>query len=142
MGYCELADLQKYMDQQSVVDLADDDGDGVSDDGVIDEVIAAASAEIDGYISSQYSTPLTTVPAIVRRIAAKLSINELYLRRTEVRIPDKWDKEIDDVRKMLGKISTGTLQLGTSAPQATGDLCEAGRAETESTFNDTSLAGF
>jgi len=142
MGYCELNDLERYLDQDAVAQLADGDEDGTGDATIIYEAIESASAEIDAYISTQYSTPLTTVPVIVRRLAAKLAAHFLYLRRTEVSIPEKWNIEIREVRRMLESISRGEMQLGTSAPQQTGDLCACAKEEEDAAFNATVMGSF
>ncbi|HPL75679.1 MAG TPA: DUF1320 domain-containing protein [Candidatus Sumerlaeota bacterium] len=142
MPYCELSDIEVYLDADAVTALADDDGDGTADATVIAEAIASADAEVDAYISSQYSTPLTTVPVIVRRLAAKLAAHFLYLRRTEANIPEKWNIEIREVRRMLERIGRGEMQLGTSAAHQSGDLCATAKAEDDATFNATVMGGF
>lgn len=142
MPYCELSDIEVYLDADAVTALADDDGDGTADATVIAEAIASADAEVDAYVSSQYSTPLTTVPVIVRRLAAKLAAHFLYLRRTEASIPDKWNIEIREVRRMLESIARGEMQLGRAALHQAGDMCEAWKNEDDATFNATVMGGF
>jgi len=142
MGYCDQTDIEKYLDDQALLDLADDDGDGTPDTGVIEEAIESAGAEIDAYLSTQYSTPLLTVPAIVRRLAAKLAAHFLFMRRTEVEVSGKWENEIKETRRMLEKLSRGEMQLGTGAPQQSGDLSEAARSEDEATFSRERMSGY
>jgi phage gp36-like protein len=143
MAYCTGTDIAKYLDSAAVIALSDDDADGVADTTVINEAIAAADAEIDGYLGSHYSTPISSVPAIVRRISAKLAIYNIYLRRPEAEMPVKWEAEIKDVRRMLDLIARGTMQLGTPASAGeTGDVVETARTVDEATMTMENLSGF
>jgi len=143
MAYSVAADIAKYLDSAAVIALADDDADGVADTTVLTEAIAAADAEIDGYLGSHYSTPLSSVPVIIRRMSAKLAIYNLYLRRPEAEMPGKWEAEVKDVRRMLDLIARGTMQLGLAASGGeTGDAVETARTVDEATLTIENLTGF
>jgi phage gp36-like protein len=113
MAYCTLADIEKYLDPDQVIDLSDDDNDDIPDTVVIDEAIAAGDADIDVYLSNRYTTPfIPPIPIIIRKLSARLAIHYLFLRRKEAVIPDKWDKDYDNLLDLLREIAKGDITLG------------------------------
>lgn len=53
--YITQADLEASLPPQTLVQLTDDDGDGVADASVIGYIIEDAEAEVEGFLIGQYS---------------------------------------------------------------------------------------
>ncbi|MBV6343462.1 DUF1320 domain-containing protein, partial [Candidatus Magnetobacterium casense] len=64
MPYSTLADIKKLIPEDSVIQLTDDEGLGVTNQTRIDEAIAGADGEIDSYCGSRYTVPFSPVPDI------------------------------------------------------------------------------
>lgn len=144
MAYSTLADLKKYLDPQQTIELSDDDKDGSADTEVIDEVIAAADADIDMYLSNRYTTPFSTpVPQVVKKLSAKMAIYYLWLRRKEAEVPEKWATEYTNMLELLREIARGEITLGDVASGSVkGDTISTGREASEATFTFENLKNF
>lgn len=114
MAYCTLDDIKKYLDEESVIALSDDDKDGVPDAAVIDEVIAGADADIDMYLAGKYVIPLSPVVPVIVKISAKFAIHYLFLRRNEAEMPEKWDKDYDQTLALLESIARCDIKIGSA----------------------------
>ena len=118
--YCTQDDLLGRMQPEVLVELADDDGDGVADVTIVEAVIESASALIDGYCQSRYPVPISPVPDVVTRICVDLAIYDLHVRRGLD--PDSADGAIAQNRKdaigFLRDVSRGVAALptGTTEP--------------------------
>ena len=108
---------QDYIDRFGIaelVQLVDRDQDDVEDPGVLDQAIADAGAEIDGYLSARYALPLATTPAVLVRICCDITRYRLYDNRAteEVRV------RYTDAVRYLTSIAGGVVQLGLATPAA------------------------
>jgi phage gp36-like protein len=116
--YATRADLEKHLAPEELIQLTDDDRDGAADAGVIEQALADAQAEIDGYVATRYQLPLAETPALLRRVAVDLALARLYARRdltTEARA-----KQHDDAVALLKRLADGTVTLGlTPSSRAT-----------------------
>lgn len=142
MGYCELEDIEKYLDPDQVMDLSDDDNDEVPDPAVIAEVIAAADADLDSYLGNRYTVPFSPpVPVIVRKLSARMAIHYLYLRRKEAMIPDKWVDDYNNLLEMLREIARGEISIGVPSVGTVTDVSYS-KGKDEATFTFEKLKGF
>jgi phage gp36-like protein len=114
MAYLTPAELASRYGQDRLIDLTDRDGDGLADDPMINQALADASAEIDGYLAARYALPLPMVPAILARIAGDIAIYRLLSLRRMGDIEDA-RRRYEDARKLLEAISRGTVSLGLPA---------------------------
>ncbi|MCX7017107.1 MAG: DUF1320 family protein [Candidatus Sumerlaeota bacterium] len=71
MSYATLDDLEKRIAPQTLVELADDDGDGAADAEVVAAALADADAAIDSYLSARYATPLASARPTARAEAKR-----------------------------------------------------------------------
>lgn len=107
--YATRADLEKHLAPAELIQLTDDDQDGAADAGVIEQALADAQAEIDGYLATRYRLPLAATPTLLRRLAVDLALYRLYARRdlsTEARA-----KQHDDAVALLKRLADGTVTL-------------------------------
>lgn len=77
---------------------------------IIDEAIAQADAEIDGYIANRYVVPFVVVPGILRKFSTDMAIYNLYARKVE-EIPETRQTRYDNAIRMLRDISAGKASI-------------------------------
>lgn len=134
MAYSTQADIQKLLTPAQLVQLADDDGNGIADTAVLDEAIAQADATIDAYLASRIAVPISPVPAVVRSLSVDIAIWNIYSRRS---IANELRKQrVDAAIAFLKAFADGKVTLGvTPAPAATEEGGpKATRAEGDRTF--------
>ena len=114
MSYAAQQDLYNQFGQSEIDTLADRNGDGQPDAGVIDGVLAAADATIDAYLQARYTLPLQltdgSTPLLLTRLACDLARYDLYGDA----VPDIVQTRRDAAIKMLQAISTGQATIGVS----------------------------
>lgn len=81
---------------------------GAISDTVLNQALADADSEADGYLGARYTLPLATVPVALKRIAADIARYRLYdnAATEEVR------KRYEDAIKFLRAVSSGEATLG------------------------------
>lgn len=109
--------IPSYVEERDAVQLTNDEVDGTTVvTAVVDDVIADAEAEVDGYLGARYALPLVTVPRLVPRLVLRLARHHLYARRRGA--VEEWlQKDHDAALRMLRDISEGRVTLG-SQPEA------------------------
>lgn len=116
-AYVELTDLKGEIPDEFLTQALDDDGDGVADSGVWDQIAAQASTDVDAFIGGRYTVPLSApIPATVSRAARIFALEKLYLRRGVQ--PNPWKAQADELRALLGKIGTGEVPLSVAVNRA------------------------
>lgn len=81
MAYCTESDLLTLIPQKELAELSADSGD-TPDSQVVAEAINLADAEIDAYLGSRYTLPLTPVPDQVKGLSMDMTLYHLYSRRS------------------------------------------------------------
>lgn len=80
--YITQSDLEAALPPQTLVQLTDDDGDGVADSYVVSSIIEDAEAEVDGYLVGQYPTELG-VDRLVKLSCKEIAMAFLFRRHPE-----------------------------------------------------------
>lgn len=108
MTYCAQADLVTRFGNEEMLQLTDPTNTGSINATILGAAQADADAEIDGYLGGRYQLPLTTVPAVLTRIACDLTRYYLYgdVPLTHVR------QRYEDAIKFLVGVSKGSVLLG------------------------------
>lgn len=123
MPYCTEADLKKRLTAARVDDLADDDGDGSADTGVIDDIIEDASHEVwaaakdryGGEDPDGYTAPATdSIPRLLRSLTCRLAIQMLLARRSQHDAT-----ELQRIDALLDKLADGKRTLDAAAATRT-----------------------
>ncbi len=121
MSYITNADIEERVGSDAYVQLADDDGDGQADVGVVDETRLAAEGEVNSYLARHYAVPvdLTThadLADVLASITLDLAEYRLRVRRPPVanEVLDKRAQAID----WLARVADGSLDLPSAAPVA------------------------
>jgi phage gp36-like protein len=80
----------------------------------IDQALADASAEIDGYLDGRFALPLTDAPAVLNRLACDVAIYRLQSLRP---IHDMADarQRYEDAVQLLVRVARGEVTLGLTA---------------------------
>jgi len=116
--YCTQDDLKEQISEQTMIELADDDGDGVPDAGIIDALITESGDMIDSYLRDKYLVPFTDPPVLIKRICRNLTVCALYRRRLE-NLPDSIRDLQQEQLALLEKLASGQVRIG--APVADAD---------------------
>jgi phage gp36-like protein len=139
-------DLELQISAAKVIQLADDDGDQVADEEVIEAVCTKASALINDMLEPMYSgyVPFAeaTCPAILKHLARDIAAFELYARRNNV--PEIVQYRYEWALQKLKEYASGKLPLITETPlvQSVADDIESSTAFTDRVFTRETLAGY
>lgn len=116
MSYASLASLNAQFGDREVIALTDRDLDGIPDQDVLDDALAAADNLIDSYIGRRYPVPLVDVPKLITTIAG--TVLRYNLSGAGVTETDPARNRYRDAIKLLESIRDGDLHLG---PDTAGD---------------------
>ena len=139
--YSSQAEIADRIDPKHLIELTDDDNDGVADGGVIDAAIADADGLIDTHLRSRYRLPLDTVPALVRKISADLAIAALFARRRESASPTH-EARAEAARDLLGSIARGEVLLAEASETPLKGAPDSTSRGADKTFSKDSLDDF
>lgn len=122
--YCTLEDLNTVVSQNDLVVMTNDSPTARTvDEGFLQDVIADASAFIDGYIRGRYALPFENVPTAVRSLCKELTYCALRGRRIvdNPTLSEQLRLRRKAVVDELEKIQSGIVKLdvgktGESAP--------------------------
>ena len=127
MSYSAQADLQNLLTPAQLVQLTDDNADGLADAAPITEAIAESAAEIDGYLGARYTVPIAPVPVLLKNLSVAIALWKLYSRRSILNEARR--KAYEDARATLTNLSKGTMVLpaqgGGQVASASGDSAVA-----------------
>ncbi|MBN2290706.1 MAG: DUF1320 family protein [Candidatus Glassbacteria bacterium] len=116
MAYSTITDLTRWVEEEELVALCTRSGDATIESpevaAVVDEAVAAADAEIDGYLLTRWPglRDYSPVPEEVNRTSAVIAVYNLYLRRRAV--SEDWRRRYEDCRGRLEKAAAGKFSLG------------------------------
>ena len=114
MAYCALADLYDQIDERELIQLTDDENLGIVDQGAVDKAITDADGEIDGYLGSRHSVPLSPIPSIINKISVDIAIFNLYSRRLGP--PEHREARYKNGIRFLEQVAAGKISLGANDP--------------------------
>jgi phage gp36-like protein len=145
MPYSTLTDLKKLLPEDLLIQLTDDEGAGVVNQGRIDEAIAQADAEIDSYCGVKYTVPFVSpIPDLVKKVSVDISIYNLYSRRVEEIPGTRADRYKNAIRQLEGiaggKISIGEATEPTAATNADGAVTS--KTDDDRIFTRDNMSGF
>jgi phage gp36-like protein len=129
MSYVTNFDIEERLGSVAYVQLADDDGNGVADVGVVDEARLGAEGEVNSYLGRRYSVPisLTTHPDLADVLASfTLDLAEYRLRLRRPPVPDDARRRRDQAIEWLTRVAEGRIELpsavGVAASSARGTI--------------------
>jgi phage gp36-like protein len=136
--YASIENLEKRLVPATLLELTDDNGDGVADTDVLEAALADADAEIDLFLGARHVTPLADPPDAVRRIACDVSIHALFGRKRQALAPEYAERYAAAIR-LLESIAAGRLALSGLPVRNLADSTTRG---TDKIFSDDSLEEF
>lgn len=110
MAYCTIDDIRDRIDEDTLIQLTDDDDTGAVVDSIVDEAIADASAEIDASCSGRFGVPLDPVPRVIVKWCKVMVVYALHQRRNGA--SEEIRKEYEDALKFLALVREGKVDLG------------------------------
>lgn len=116
MSYITALDQKTLVPESVMCQLTDDDASGITDQPMIDTIIAEACETVDGYLRGRYTLPFAQTPTLVSGIAKQIARYKLYERRPEgFDLPQTVRDGYTDALKMLVQIQDGKITLGVPA---------------------------
>jgi phage gp36-like protein len=143
MAYSTVTDIKKLIPEETLIQLTDDEGAGIVNQGRIDEAIEGADGEIDSYLSAKYTVPLYPVPRVINKLSVDFAIYNLYSRRMET-IPETRATRHKDGVRLLEKIAEGKISIGEATePTASGsNEAQVSTSSEDRIFTRDKLSGF
>lgn len=114
--YITAADLKLATDEQYLIDVADDNEDGVADENVIANAVENACSIVDGYVQLSPGLPITTITGLLKNLALTIAIYLLTLRRRVMHAALR-DAYNDAITQLI-KISNGEVGIGDPTKKA------------------------
>ncbi len=118
MAYIDNEDLIDRVGSTAAIQLADDDGNGIADSDVLDEIRLAAEGEVNAFLARRYAVPVTNEDVLDLLASLSLDLAEERLRGRRPPIPPDHVKRIALSRKLLQQISEGVLSLPSATEVA------------------------
>lgn len=114
----KLLDIDPPEEESTTTDLLNSLPEDSSD--LVEELISGASYTVDGYIRGRYGqySEIEAVPSLIRRIAAELTIVELFRRQKFE--SDYWHNERSAIVAKLKDISKGIIMLPVDEESVSG----------------------
>jgi phage gp36-like protein len=136
MPYATASDLNTRFGSAEILQLADRDGSGVADAGVIEAALADADTEINGYLAVQYSLPLASTPALVVRLACDIARYRLWKDIASEQVRQGYEDAVDTLKRLAA--GTVRLAVATGPVESSGGVISRG---TPQVFTDRLMAG-
>ena len=121
MSYTNLVKLKKTTSSALLVQLTNDNNTGDIITEVIDDMIADADAEIDGYLKGRYPDGIDDedLPQNIKRIANDIVIYRLYCKKMVIEVPKHRIKNYEMAIKDLKEIQKGNITPFESGSEPT-----------------------
>jgi phage gp36-like protein len=118
MTYASQQNLIDRFGADELIELTDRDGLDVIDATVIDRALADADAEINGYLASKYTLPLSTVPQILQAYTCDIARYRLHDENPKEIVVERYKDAIRYLKDVVsGKASLG-IDDGSGEPIA------------------------
>lgn len=111
--YAIVQDMADLFGSDELTQLVPKTVDGVLtyDSDLVQKAIDNATAEIDAYLSSRYRLPLSSVPAILKRLTCDVARYQLF----GASLTEEVEKRYKNAVSFLKSVSSGTASLGISS---------------------------
>jgi phage gp36-like protein len=121
MAYSAQADVQIAAGgADRLVALADTDGNGAIDAGVVDAAIAEADTLINTFASKRFSVPFSPTPPAIAALSARMAVRILRRNRNTTIAADVEIDKID--REWLSQLASGAVLPGVEPLPAKGSI--------------------
>ena len=110
MAYSTESDIIKRLPESDLQKLTDDDNSGIVDSSVVSECIEQADGMIDGSLARYYKLPLSSTPALVKKLSCDIAIYLFFQRKTN-EVPPAWNAAYNMAMTTLKEIAKGNIIL-------------------------------
>lgn len=118
MSYASQSDMVERFGETEVAQRTNRVDGLTIDQVVLDRALADADAEINSYLASRYTVPLTTTPPVINRLACDITRYRLF----DDGVPDTVRQRYEDAVSLLKKFASGDVRLpGQEAAATAGD---------------------
>lgn len=141
MTYATRQDLIDRYTESELARLTDQVSATVIDDAVVGRALADSDAEIDGYVSARYATPLSPPPALIVQLACAIARFRLWADTATSRVR----QDYEDAIARLKAISAGDMALPGATPAGSDSAIPGAAPSFEAdarVFDDASLRGY
>lgn len=111
MSYARIDDMVARFGEREIAQLTNRDGLDVVDADVLDEALADANAEVQGYLATRYRVPPDPVPRLLVRVACDVARYRLY----DDGATDEVRRRYEDAVRLLKSVADGGVSLGEDA---------------------------
>jgi len=105
---------------ERLVELTDRNGDGLEDDGILDDAIARAESMVNSYVRKKREVPVTPAPQVLKDVAAKMT--DFILKEDIGATTEKDERKHDRCIEWLEKVAAGSVVLGVNPAPAASPL--------------------
>lgn len=114
MTYASQQNLIDRFGEDELIQLTDRTGTDSIDAAVVGRALADADAEINGYLSTRYTLPLSPVPDVLEKLACDIARYRLHDENPKEAIV----KRYDDAIRFLKDVAAGKVTLGVDSNNA------------------------
>lgn len=110
MAYSTQTDIINRLPETDLQKLTDDNNSGIVDSNVVDVCIEQADGMIDGSLARYYTLPLSSTPALIKKLSCDIAIYLFFQRKTN-EIPTAWILAFNSAMDALMEIRKGNIVL-------------------------------
>ena len=136
--YADRQSLEARIGNETLNILADDNGDGVAEEGVIDEVLTQASFRIDASLGTRYAVPVESPPPVLEFLCVSLAAPLLFARKREP-VPEEHSGLHQSALDFLSSVERGEIALFGLSPRS---LFRSTSQHRDKIFSDDALKNF
>lgn len=108
MTYASQQNLIDRFGEDELIQLTDRENLGAIDAAVVARALADADAEINGYLSTRYTLPLSPVPAVLEKLACDIARYQLFENAVTEIVKQRYENAI----RFLKDVAAGKVTLG------------------------------
>lgn len=137
MAYIDQEILERYISQDELIKLTDDDNSGNVNTQNLNEAINSASNEFENFLSGIYQIP-SELPPLLVNILCDITIYNLYKRRYRLDMPESITEIYKSAIDKLEKIAKGIIELDLPKIPASGFI-KINKSDSDRIFNQDLL---
>lgn len=109
MAYASSSDVTTRYSNAELLIVADRDGSGTADTGIVTQALDDASSVIDAYLAAAYTLPLASTPSVLTTLCIDIAMYRMA--ENAGAMTDERRRRFEDALKMLEHFSDGTAKL-------------------------------
>lgn len=138
MSYAALQDMIDRFGEQELVQRTDRTDNAAIDTVVLGRALADADAEIDSYLATRYTLPLSSTPTVVNRLACEIARYRLF----DDGVPETVRVRYQDAVSLLKRLASGEVLLAGLATAAVAGVDTVQHSFSPRQMSDENLRGF